>query len=120
MDDVLHITQEGGLSTTAYLTTEQGAALKLLIQQNIDSGRLTSYCHQVGMQYTNVANMLNGKKKVSLKTLQRLLSNSPLEVECRVEFIITKKDTSIAQDADLRSLDDILFLEDMENAQKEQ
>ena len=119
MEEELSIAQEGGPSTTVFLSADQGAELKALLERNINS-RLTSYCHQVGLQYSNVANMLGGRKKISIKTLQRLFTNAPLEVECRVEIMIRKQDTSGAIDAHCHNLEDILFLEEPEDVQEEQ
>lgn len=116
---VLELSQQGGPSTTIMLSPSQGAELKELLERNIDC-RLTSYCHQIGMEYSNIANQLGGRKKVSLRTLERLFSKSHLVVECRIEFLILKRDIEDAQDADCQSLDDILFLEEQENAQEEQ
>lgn len=114
---MLILSQEGGPTTTLLLTKEQGQELKELIERNIDC-RITSYCHKIGIEYSNLANILGGRKKISFRTLQRLVSDAPFDVECQVQFLI--KPTKDAPDADYQSLEDILFLEELDDATGEQ
>ena len=114
----LRLCQEGGPTTTVRLSKEQGAELRALLEANMDC-RLTTYCHKVGLAYSNLSNALAGRSKVSLKTLERIFSGTDLIVECQVEFIIREGHTKTASDVDSQSLEDILFLEDMDDAPKE-
>ena len=114
----IRLCQEGGPTTTILLTKEQGLELRALLEAHIDC-RLTTYCHRVGLQYSNLSNILGGRTRVSLKTLQRIFSGTHLISTCQVEFIIEEASTPNVQDAHYQSLEDILFLEDMDNAPEE-
>jgi len=113
------IIQEAGPSTTIQISKEEGDQIKRALEENIDS-RLTSYCHQIGMEHSNLCNYLGGRKKVSLKALNRIFSNASLEVEFEVKCVIRKQTTSDVEDAPSMNLDDILFSEGPESAQEEQ
>ena len=112
------IAQEGGQSTTIALTKAQGAALKTFIEANIDC-RFTSYCHRIGMEYSNVSAIFAGRKKISLKTLERLLSAMDFYVECQIEFIIQKKSTEIVKDALCPNLEEELLFGGKEESAEE-
>lgn len=115
----LRFSQSGGPTTTILLTPEQGAEIKALLEKNIDC-RFTSYCHTIGMAYSNISAMLGGRKKISLKSLERLFSATTFTIECRTEFIIQSCLTTDAQDVNYPSLEDELFLEGRDESPTEQ
>lgn len=115
----MHIHQPGGSKTTIILSPEQGSEIRSLLEKNIDC-RFTTYCHQVGLQYSNVQAMLTGRKKISLDTMERLLSGIDYTVECRTEFVIQKQTTLDAEDAHSTSLEEELFFEGMDGSPTEQ
>lgn len=115
----MHIYQPGGPKTTILLSPEQGEELRALLEKNINS-RFTTYCQLVGLQYTNVQAMLTGRKRISLDTMERLLSGINYNVECRTEFVIQKQTTMDAEDAHSTSLEEELFFEGMDESPTEQ
>jgi hypothetical protein len=115
----MHIYQPGGPKTTILLSPEQGEEIRSILEKNINS-RFTTYCTQVGLQYTNVQAMLTGRKRISLDTFERLFSGIDYVVECRTEFVIQKQTTSTANDAPSTSLEEELFFEDMDESPMEQ
>lgn len=107
---MLNITQAGGETVNIQLDPEQGRHLRELIERNIDC-RFSTYTNRVGIAETNVHAMLRGTKKISVKTLNKLLSNTDLELECRVEFHIKKRSGENAQDASFPNLEEMLHSE---------
>lgn len=116
----LRLPQAGTASTTIRLTKEQGLSIERLIEK--ESGtRFSTYLIKVQMDRPNVAAMLAGRKKLSVKTLSKLLSGlDGWEVECRTEFIVQKTIGRDATSASSQSLEEMLFLEDMDMSTEEQ
>jgi hypothetical protein len=105
----LSLAQAGAPTTSIVLTPYQGEALRAIIAQSINC-KFTSHIYKTGLLPPNVWPIFNGKKKVSLQTLERLISGTNLEVECRVEFLIRTRGED-AQDAPSVNLEPELFYE---------
>lgn len=120
MNQQLRLPQAGTASTTISLTKEQGDQLQSLIER--ESGtRFSAYLIKVHMDRPNVAAILAGRKKLSVKTLAKLLSGlDSWDVECRTEFIVQKRIGEDVQNASSQSLEEMLFLEDMDMSTEEQ
>ena len=105
--------QAGSDSTTISLSREQGENLQRVIEK--ESGiRFSAYLITVGMDRANVLAILAGRKKLSVKTLTRLMSGlENWSVECRTEFVMQKISGEDATSASSQSLEDLLFSEEM-------
>ena len=108
---MLEFTQEGSDTTSIYLTPDQGEALRSAIEQDTKK-RFASYILSVGLNPSNVYGILAGRKKLSYKTLVRLLSNTNYFPSCHIEFIVQKKSGDTVQDASSVNLDELLYSED--------
>jgi hypothetical protein len=108
---MIELSQEGSDTTSIYLTPEQGESLRIAIEQNTKR-RFSSYIDSVGLLPSNVYGILAGRRKLSYKTLVRLLSNTTLSAECRIDFIIQKELGNTVPDVTSLNLDDLLFSED--------
>jgi len=110
---MLEFTQEGSDTTSVYLTPDQGEQLRDLIERD-SKKRFSAYISSVGLLPSNVYGILAGRKKLSYKTLVRLLSNTSYNPECRIEFLIQKDLGDIAQSASSPRLEEMLFSGDGE------
>jgi len=115
---MLNISQAGGDTVNVQLDPEQGRKLREYIERNINC-RFSTYVRKVGIAESNIHAMLRGTKKMSVKTLNRLLSCTDLELECRVEFQIQRKSGEAVQDASSPSLEEELLYEIGEESETE-
>jgi len=116
---MIRISQGGSPSTTITITQQQGEQIRGFLEKNIDS-RFSNYCREVGIEYTNIVAMLGGRKPLSIKTLNKLFSKLEVDIECRIEFIIQKRDGITVDDARSTNLEEQLFLEGMGDVTEEQ
>jgi hypothetical protein len=107
---MLEFSQVGSDTTSLYLTPEQGEALRDAIERD-SKKRFSSYILSVGMLPQNVYGILSGRKKLSYRTLVRLLSNTSYGVECRIEFLLQKQSGKHAVDVPSPELEEMLYSE---------
>jgi len=87
MDSFVSVTNVGAESTSVMLNREQAEALRSLIDRHTNC-KLSTYIASVGLEPSNVYAILGGRRKLTLKTLDRLLSGTNLTVTCQIEFLI--------------------------------
>lgn len=115
---MIEIASQAESKTTLQLTPDEGKDIRELLESHIDS-RITAYCLEIGMNYTNIANMLSGRRKISINTLNRLFSKTNFVVECGLTLTIRKDPSLDVNNVDSTNLDDIFFFEEEEDAQEE-
>ena len=77
-----------GIDTTSImLDRSQSEALRSLIDKHIDC-KFSTYLMRVGFDPANIYAIFAGRRKLTVKTLEKLLSGTNLVVECRIEFLV--------------------------------
>ena len=117
MNSTVSVTNIGAESTSVMLNREQAEALRSLLDKHINC-KLSTYIASVGLESSNVYAILSGRRKLTLQTLQKLLSGTDLTVQCQIEFLI-QKNGSHASDAHYPSLEEQLSSETGEEYEKE-
>lgn len=106
---MLSITNIGAETTSVLLDPTQSEALRLLLHKHINC-KLSNYIRSVGLEPPNIYAVLSGRRKLTLQTLNKLLSGINLTVQCQIEFQI-QTDGCPAQDAHYPSLEEQLSSE---------
>ena len=117
MDSSVSVTNIGAESTSIMLNREQAEALRSLIDRHTNC-KLSTYIASVGLESSNVYAILSGRRKLTLQTLQRLLSGTDLTVQCQIEFLI-QKNGGHASDVHYPSLEEQLSSEIGEESERD-
>lgn len=109
----MRIYQQGEGVASVNLSKDQGDQIQKLIEKNINC-RFSTYIHQVGLQPSNVYAILSGRRKCSIKVLDKLLSGTEYSVQCNLEFVIERIHGAPARSVPSQDIDEMLFLEDQD------
>ena len=93
----MEITQAGE-NVSVTLDKEDGEKLRRIIEANCNK-RFTAYIISLNFKPSNIYAMLDGRRKLTWKTLEKLLSETELEAECHITITLRKQDGQSVLDA---------------------
>jgi len=115
---MLSIAEVGNPTTSILLTKAQSFQLRGLIIRAIDC-KFSTYIQKVGLVDKNVYAVFNGRRRLTLNTLERLLSGTDLVVQCQIEFLV-QTNGGLVNGANYPNLEEELFLETGEESDQDQ